>query len=924
MTVTRPTLSTLIATTIALLATLVLAPPGPATAALGRAEPAPRQSPGPSGEETGVIVYIHAGDIWLSSPDGLTQQALTDVGNLSLPSVADDGTILAVQAADPDEIVQVARDGTIVSLGVPTATGGASIVDMAVSPDGDALAVVTQDLTRQTADRHLVLRVPDLAEVESVRGGGASVAWVRPLGEDLIAFGDLQNDQYGVHTLGIPAVRDPDPQTWFPTSSTSCEEVNEPSECAGLTDVRHLDVRLDHGLMAITGCDRWEQTCDATVDLLQVDGPAPLPDPPSTCTIARPALPPQHPSLSPAGTGLVVETQPSFVSDGPPPSPWLTVYDGLDAGTCSGNPGYLLATDATDPWWTPVDLFADEEPTPTPGGGGRPVTPAEEVTLSIGDVQVQEGDEGLTDVEVDLELSGPLEEDLTVTLQVTEDTATQDDSNDQFTRQLSTLQEVKVDAGQTAAQAVVSIAGDEENEPDETFTVEVTDTAPRITVADGEGTITILDDDGPDDVEANEPLGYSDSCLVPVNGLGMFKTEPMTPALIALGVNGCQPTAGVGRVLIARDDDFPDAMAAGVMQDDAPLLLVPGQGPLPADVRARLLELGPTEVVLLGGPAAVSDAVEAELLGLGFTVSRRQGATRLETAVDIATKEAGGVDTVMLARAFSDPASGDATQAFADTIAAGGLAAETGWPILLTETAALSPATRAFMQQAGVQHVHIMGGTAAVSQAVEDELTGMGLTVERAAGPTRFETALAVAGLRGEQGDSDVSQVMLVDGTSPTAWAGGFSAAHGSAQQGAPIVLADGEDLPAATAEWLAAEGATAVRGPAGLPSVRPVTCISTGEACAAAREAFGLPGATVTFDPSNGAPAVGGQAVTATVETDDEVADVRADGSCLRQPSADLDALQVRADLPNLPCLLRIVITFADGTSQAVAVAYT
>lgn len=75
------------------------------------------------------------------------------------------------------------------------------------------------------------------------------------------------------------------------------------------------------------------------------------------------------------------------------------------------------------------------------------------------------------------------------------------------------------------------------------------------------------------------------------------------------------PANGGGTVYVATGSDFPDALAASAVAGGtgSPILLVPGQGTLPAAVAAELLRLGPAEVVVLGGPVAVSLTVEQAL-----------------------------------------------------------------------------------------------------------------------------------------------------------------------------------------------------------------------------------------------------------------------------------------------------------------------
>ncbi|HUG84942.1 MAG TPA: cell wall-binding repeat-containing protein, partial [Euzebya sp.] len=48
----------------------------------------------------------------------------------------------------------------------------------------------------------------------------------------------------------------------------------------------------------------------------------------------------------------------------------------------------------------------------------------------------------------------------------------------------------------------------------------------------------------------------------------------------------------VDRVVISRDDNFADALASGLLQREAPLLLVPSQGPVPDRILAEIQRLG--------------------------------------------------------------------------------------------------------------------------------------------------------------------------------------------------------------------------------------------------------------------------------------------------------------------------------------------
>ena len=278
--------------------------------------------------------------------------------------------------------------------------------------------------------------------------------------------------------------------------------------------------------------------------------------------------------------------------------------------------------------------------------------------------------------------------------------------------------------------------------------------------------------------------------LVPADG---------EPAAIAI-VNSqlAFPDPPVERVLLARDDVFADALASGSLQAESPLLLTDGQA-LDPRVAEELARLAPTTVTILGGTAAVSESVAGELAGLGYTVERLQGSSRVDTAVAVAGTTTG--DTALLARAYAD---GDPTQAFADSLAAGGWAAETGWPVLLTETDVLSAATREALASGRYETVFIVGGEDAVAPAVADEVAALVTDVERVAGATRDETAVAIAARRGFASADDAAVTILTDGFGDDAWVDGLTVAA-LAGEGYPVVLASSlaDELPPATLRFL-------------------------------------------------------------------------------------------------------------------------
>lgn len=262
------------------------------------------------------------------------------------------------------------------------------------------------------------------------------------------------------------------------------------------------------------------------------------------------------------------------------------------------------------------------------------------------------------------------------------------------------------------------------------------------------------------------------------------------------------PDASVARVLLARNDVYADSLASSAlqgMQGGAPLLLTASDA-LSAGVRSEIQRLGAGEVIILGDAKAIAPAVEEELVGAGLTVRRLGGRTRVETAVLIARELPEG-NVALLARAFPSP--DDDSSGFADILAAGGMAADLGVPVLFTQPDGLSGATERYLGDAGIERVWVLGGTGAVPDAVLARLHARGIQAERIAGPNRAATAVALADRRGFDQQNPAQSVILAEGQGADAWASGLPAAGYSARNDAPILLTAGETLPGETRDFV-------------------------------------------------------------------------------------------------------------------------
>ena len=149
--------------------------------------------------------------------------------------------------------------------------------------------------------------------------------------------------------------------------------------------------------------------------------------------------------------------------------------------------------------------------------------------------------------------------------------------------------------------------------------------------------------------------------------------------------------------------------------------------------RRTMAALGAVALVatLVAGLAA-QPAQARSSFGFSRTLS---GADRYDTARLMALDTFGKADSVLLTTG----------QNFPDALAASYLAGDRGVPILLTAKDSIPAPTTSALHSLETRNITIIGGTAAVSETVENTLRGTGYFVNRISGSNRYATALAVA-----------------------------------------------------------------------------------------------------------------------------------------------------------------------------------
>lgn len=186
---------------------------------------------------------------------------------------------------------------------------------------------------------------------------------------------------------------------------------------------------------------------------------------------------------------------------------------------------------------------------------------------------------------------------------------------------------------------------------------------------------------------------------------------------------------GADSVILARADDFPDALAGVPLayKLHAPILLTYPQS-LDPSVLTEIKSLAPRRIVLLGGPGAISTDIENQLSQL-TSVTRLWGANRYATAGVIA----GALGTVGKAVIVNG-------ENFPDALAIASVAAEKGEPILLTPANSLAPETNQALRALGVSQSLVVGGEGVVSRQTFEALP----QAKRLSGADRYGTGAAV------------------------------------------------------------------------------------------------------------------------------------------------------------------------------------
>lgn len=238
------------------------------------------------------------------------------------------------------------------------------------------------------------------------------------------------------------------------------------------------------------------------------------------------------------------------------------------------------------------------------------------------------------------------------------------------------------------------------------------------------------------------------------------------------------PPDGASAIVLARSDDFPDALAGTplAVAKHAPILLTP---PTSLDSRtaaemARVAPAGAT-VYVLGGTGAISATVASQISRLGFHVLRYGGANRYGTAAAIAAALPGRT-TAFLATGIT----------YSYGLLAGVAAAQNTGVVLLTTDTSMPAETKQYLAAHPLAEVAVGRGAATAAP-----------TALAVVDSDQYTTATLLA----REFLPEASSVAMASGaTFPDALAGGAHiAAHGGA-----LLLSPPTVIPSTVSQYVA------------------------------------------------------------------------------------------------------------------------
>ncbi|MEO6534162.1 MAG: cell wall-binding repeat-containing protein [Pseudolysinimonas sp.] len=304
---------------------------------------------------------------------------------------------------------------------------------------------------------------------------------------------------------------------------------------------------------------------------------------------------------------------------------------------------------------------------------------------------------------------------------------------------------------------------------------------------------------------APEGTAYHDHLVT--GGIAVDRIGGTDRYAVAINIAQAAYPNGAPDVYVATGLNFPDALSAGAAaaKHNSPVLLTDPNTLIP-DVAAEITALHPGRIIVVGGPASVSDRVFQSLALIQPNIVRLAGIDRYAASRAIVASEfSTGADTVYVATGATFP----------DALSAAAAGGPTGAAVLLVNGAnpsGLDSGSISTLIALHPSHIVIAGGPGSVNPSVEADL-GQIASTTRASGQDRYSASTAVSVSAFSSADRVFLSTGLTfpDALGGSAWAGAIKA---------PLFVVPTTCVPAPTLAAIHSLGATRVTllgGPASL-----------------------------------------------------------------------------------------------------------
>jgi thermitase len=237
--------------------------------------------------------------------------------------------------------------------------------------------------------------------------------------------------------------------------------------------------------------------------------------------------------------------------------------------------------------------------------------------------------------------------------------------------------------------------------------------------------------------------------------------------------------------ILASNKTFPDSLAAGALSYmlDAPILLTYPDSIKESTIQT-LKDLKITDIIILGGPSAISEKIRTSLSNKGFEVIRISGEDRFKTAVSINDYVAQTGGEVIVANGTNFP----------DALSISRYAALYQLPLVFVDKEQIPLETKKFLDKYRFSKAIVVGGSAVISDKIKNSLPN----AIRISGKDRYETNTKI--IKHFEQNTPVSGFVFATGLNfPDALSGGVF----SAKIGYPLLLVDKDKVPYYTKDFV-------------------------------------------------------------------------------------------------------------------------